>query len=129
MIRILGLAVNLSNVEQAIISELKIGPDEAKLFVVLVKRGKMEARKISNALNWEEGRAYKTAISLVKKGMIIEIAKDEFESLHPRFAVSNRFKRRCEEENVPAKKNLKVDNIGIILESPYENARTMNGKP
>jgi hypothetical protein len=55
--------------------------------------------------------------------MLIEISKLEFESLHPRFAITNRYRRRCEEDGIPFKKNLKIDNMGIILEKPYENAR------
>ena len=56
--------------------------------------------------------------------MVIEITRTEFESLHPRFAVTNRYRRRCNEDNIPFKKNLRVDNIGIVLEKPYEDART-----
>ena len=81
--------------------------------------------RISAALKWDdEQRALQTAKSLVGRGMVIEITKTEFESLHPRFAITNRYRRRCEEDGIPFKKNLKVDNIGIILEKPYEDART-----
>ncbi len=119
------MAVNLSDVEQAIISELKVAKDEASVYVAIVRNGKMDAAKISNALGWnDEKRAHTAATSLVRRGMIIEITKTEFESLHPRFAITNRYRRRCEEEGIPFKKNLKVDNIGIVLEKPYEDART-----
>jgi sugar-specific transcriptional regulator TrmB len=119
------MAVNLSNVEQAIVSELKISDDEAKVFLALVKNGKMDAVKLSQTLSWtDEQRAFAAANSLVGRGMIIEITRTEFESLHPRFAITNRYRRRCQEDNMPFKKNLKVDNIGIVLEKPYEDART-----
>ena len=119
------MAVNLSNVEQAIVSELKIGDDEAKVFLAIVKKGKMDASKLSSALGWnDERRALAAAKSLVNRGMVIEITKTEFESLHPRFAVTNRYRRRCTEDNIPFKKNLRVDNIGIVLEKPYDDART-----
>jgi len=119
------MAVNLSNVEQAIISELKISADEAKAFLAIVMTGKMDPAKISGALGWgDERRALAAAKSLVGRGMVIEITKTEFESLHPRFAITNRYRRRCEEDGIPFKKNLKVDNIGILLERPYEDART-----
>jgi sugar-specific transcriptional regulator TrmB len=118
------MAVNLSNVEQAIVSELRISEDEAKAFLAIVKNGKMDAVKLSSALGWNEQRALTEAKSLVGRGMIIEITKTEFESLHPRFAITNRYRRRCEEDGIPFKKNLKVDNIGIVLEKPYEDART-----
>jgi hypothetical protein len=56
--------------------------------------------------------------------MIINISQLEYEALHPRFAISNRYRRRCQEDNIQFKKNLLIDNIGIILERPFEHART-----
>lgn len=119
------MTINSSNMEQVITSELKISKDEAKVYIAIVKTGKMDPTKISIALGWsDEQRALAVAKSLVNRGMVIEITKTEFESLHPRFAITNRYRRRCEEEGIPFKKNLKIDNIGIALERPYENART-----
>jgi predicted transcriptional regulator len=119
------LAVNLSNIEQAMISELKISEDEAKVFVAIVKNGKMDAVTISKKLGWnDEERALRTAKSLMTRGMVIDITKTEFESLHPRYAITNRYRRRCAEDDIPFKKNLLVDNMGIVLEKPYEDART-----
>jgi sugar-specific transcriptional regulator TrmB len=119
------MTVNSSNMEQVIVSELKISEDEAKVFIVIVKKGKMNPAKISSALGWnDEQRAFAAAKSLVNRGMVIEITKTEFESLHPRFAITNRYRRRCEEERMSFKRNLKIDNIGIVLERPYEDART-----
>jgi hypothetical protein len=119
------MAVNLSNAEQAIVSELKISGDEAKAFLSIIMNGRMDAARLSGALSWgDEQRALAAAKSLVDRGMVIEVTKTEFESLHPRFAITNRYRRRCEEDGIPFKKNLKVDNIGIILEKPYEDART-----
>jgi sugar-specific transcriptional regulator TrmB len=119
------MTINSSNMEQAITLELKISEDEAKVYIAIVKTGKMDPTKISIALGWsDEQRALAVAKSLVNRGMVIEITDTEFESLHPRFAITNRYRRRCEEEGIPFKKNLKIDNIGIALERPYENART-----
>ena len=119
------MTVNSSNIEQVIISELKISKDEAKAYITIVKKGKMNPAKISIVLGWnDEQRALAAAKSLVSRGMVIEITMTEFESLHPRFAITNRYRRRCEEERIPFKKNLKIDNIGIVLEKPYEDART-----
>lgn len=119
------MAVNLSNVEHAIISELRISEDEARVFLEIVKKGKMNAAKISGSLGWtDEQRALAAARSLINRGMVIDITKTEFESLHPRFAITNRYRRRCEEDGIPFKKNLLVDNIGILLEGPYDHART-----
>ena len=119
------MTVNPSNIEQLIISELKISEDEAKVYIAIVKKGKMDPAKISSTLGWsEEQRALAAAKSLVNRGMAIEITKTEFESLHPRFAITNRYRRLCEEEHILFKRNLKIDNIGIVLEKAYEDART-----
>lgn len=119
------MAVNLSNVEQALSSELRISDDEAKAFVAIVTKGRMDASRLAAAVGWHDERRAGTAVkSLVERGMVIEITSTEYESLHPRFAVTNRYRRRCAEDGIPFKKNLRVDNIGIVLEGPYEDART-----
>lgn len=118
------MSVNLANVEQAIIEELKISAEEARAYVAIVKAGKMDAAKLSKAAGLGEGQAQQVATSLVARGMVIEITKTEFESLHPRFAVTNRYRRRCAEDGIKFAKNLRVDNIGIVLEKPFEDART-----
>lgn len=119
-------AGNLSNMEDVIISELKISRDEAKVFLAIIKGGRMDPPKISGMLGWnnDDQRALLTAKSLVNKGMAIEITKTEFESLHPRFAITNRYRRRCEEDDLQFKRNVIVDNLGIVLEKTYEDART-----
>jgi hypothetical protein len=119
------MAVNLSDVEDALVSELKISRDEAQVFLTIVKTGRMKPATISDLLGWEdEHRALGAARRLAEMGMAIDISSTEFESLHPRFAITNRYRRRCEEDGIPFKKNLRVDNIGIVLEKPYEDART-----
>ncbi len=119
------MTFNPSNIEQVIISELKISEDEAKVYIAIVKKGKMDPAKISSGLGWsDEQRALTAAKSLVNRGMVIEITKTEFESLHPRFAITNRYRRICEEERIHFKRNLKIDNIGMVLEKPYDDART-----
>jgi predicted transcriptional regulator len=118
------LSVNIKNVEEFLISELKLTKEESKTFLFLVKNGRKDVKKIAESLESSEKEASKVADSLVAKGMIINISRSEYESLHPRFAVSNRYRRRCEEDNIPFGKNLLIDNIGIILERPFEHART-----
>ena len=64
------MSVNLSNVEQAIISELRITEDETRVFLAIVKNGKMDSGGISDLLGWaSEQRALEAAKSLVKRGM------------------------------------------------------------
>jgi predicted transcriptional regulator len=118
------LSVNNENVEEFLITELKLTKEESKTFLFLLKNGRKDVKKIAESLESSEKEASDAAESLVAKGMIINISRSEYESLHPRFAISNRYRRRCEEDNIPFGKNLLIDNIGIILERPFEDART-----
>ena len=117
------MAVNMKNIEEVLESELRISGHEAKLFVLIVYKGKVNTEMISKMLHWSIDDADRVAKSLVNRGMVIDITKSEYESLHPRFAVTNRYRRRCEEDHIIFKKNTKVDNIGMLLEGPYNHAR------
>ena len=118
------LSVDITNIEKILGSELKLSANESRTFLLIVKNGKMTPRRIHDALQITLPEARRAADSLVNKGMLIEVSPTEYESLHPRFAASNRYKILCEEENIEFKKNIKIDNIGLILEGHYENART-----
>jgi predicted transcriptional regulator len=118
------LSVDLNNLEKVLISALKLSTDESKTFLLVVKNGKMKAKRICDELQITLPDALRAADSLVKKGMLIKMSTSEYESLHPRFAATNRYKILCEEENIEFIKNIKVDNIGLVLESHYENARS-----
>jgi sugar-specific transcriptional regulator TrmB len=115
---------DISSLEKVLISELRLSRDESKTFLFIVKDGKMNPARISKSLQISLPRALRAADSLVKKGMLIETSLREYESLHPRFAASNRYRMLCEQENIEFKKNIKIDNIGLALQNHYENART-----
>ena len=118
------MSVNLSNVEEKLVSELRLSPIQTKVFILVVKNGKMSAETIAKKLEISDSVALETAQSLVELGGFIDMTPTEFESTHPRFAVVNMYKRMCQRENIPFKKNVLVDNISIILEKPYDDART-----
>ncbi len=118
------MSVNIDTVEENIVSELRLSPIQSKVYVLVVMKGKMSAKEIANALNISEDVAHQVATSLIQNGGFIDITKTEFESMHPRFAVVNMYRRMCERENILFKKNLLVDNISIVLEKPYDDART-----
>lgn len=120
----LFVSVNIDTVEENIVSELKLSPIQSKIYVLVVKTGKMSAHDMAKNLGISEDEAHQVATSLIQNGGFIDITKTEFESMHPRFAVVNMYRRMCERENIPFKKNLLVDNISIILEKPYDDART-----
>lgn len=118
------VSVNIDTVEENIVSELRLSKIQSKVYVLVVKTGKMSASDIAKNLDISEEEANQVATSLIQNGGFIDITKTEFESMHPRFAVVNMYRRMCERENIPFKKNLLVDNISIILEKPYDDART-----
>jgi len=80
--------------------------------------------QISIELNLDKSHCREIIESLINKNMIIEFSKNLFESFHPRFAIINRYKRLCLEKDVPWRKNVMIDNLAIILEQPFEAART-----
>ena len=121
---LLYMNVNIDTVEENIISELRLTPIQTRVYVLVVKKGKMSAKDIAQNLSISEDEAHQAATSLIQNGGFIDITKTEFESMHPRFAVVNMYRRMCERENIPFKKNLLVDNISIVLEKPYDDART-----
>ena len=61
---------------------------------------------------------------MIAFGAFIDMPNDEFEAMHPRFTVVNMYRKMCEREKIVFKKNLTVDNIGVVLEKPYDDART-----
>jgi len=118
------MSVNLDTIEEKLVSELRLSPIQAKVFLLVVKNGKMSAETMAKELNIHNSLALETARSLIELGGFIDITKMEFESTHPRFAVVNMYRRMCQRENIQFKKNLLVDNISIVLEKPYDDART-----
>ncbi|MGI0008171.1 MAG: hypothetical protein ACRD92_00955 [Nitrosopumilaceae archaeon] len=118
------MSVNLDTVEEKLVSEVRLGPLQAKVFTLIIKKGKMTAEAIAKNLGISTEEALATAKKLIDLGGFIDITKTEFESTHPRFAVVNMYRRMCQRENIQFKKNLLVDNISIILEKPYDDART-----
>ena len=44
--------------------------------------------------------------------------------MHPRFTAVNMYRKMCEREHIEFKRNKIVDNIGVILEQAYDDART-----
>ncbi len=118
------MSVNLDTVEEKLVSELRLSLIQAKVFILVVKNGKMSAETMAKKLGISNSVALETALSLVELGGFIDITATEFESTHPRFAVVNMYRRMCQKENIQFKKNLLVDNISIVLEKPYDDART-----
>ena len=116
--------MEISRVEKDLISEIKLDPLQAKVFLLVTCYGKMSPATIAEKLNISTDDALNTAKSLMILGAFIDISETEFEAMHPRFTAVNMYRKFCERENIEFKRNKIVDNIGVILEKSYDDART-----
>ena len=120
--------MNYEKIKNDLISEIKLDENQAKVFLLVVLKGKMSTNQIAKFLDITVEDANKASQKLVELGGFIDISETEFESMHPRFTAVNMYRRMCERENIDFKKNLIVDNIGIALEEIYDDARTKYNK-
>ena len=113
-----------SKLENDLISEIKLTPIQAKIYLLITWYGKMSSVQIADKLKISSEVAQKTATELMGLGAFIDISETEFEAMHPRFTAVNMYRKMCEREHIEFKRNKIVDNIGVILEQPYDDART-----
>ena len=110
--------------ENDLISEIKLEPVQAKVYLLVTCYGKMSSQKIAEKLKISLDDAQKAAKELVSLGGFIDFSNTEFEAMHPRFTAVNMYRKMCERENIEFKRNKIVDSIGVLLEKPYDDART-----
>ena len=120
--------MNYEKIKNDLISEIKLDENQAEVFLLVVLKGKMPVNQIAKLLDITINEATETSQSLVELGGFIDMPETEYEAMHPRFTAVNMYRRMCERENIDFKKNLVVDNIGIALEDPYDDARTKYNK-
>lgn len=118
------MTLNISKLEDDLISEIKLEPLQAKAYLLINCHGQMSSKAIATRLHITAEAASKVAQELMQMGALIDMPDDEFEAMHPRFTAVNMYRKYCERNNVEFKRNKTVDNIGAILEIPYEDART-----
>ena len=118
-----------SQIEKNLISEIKLTYIQAKIFLLIVTNGRMPIKQIAERLQISSSDALDNSKKLMDLGAFIDMPNDEFEAMHPRFTAVNMYRKMCERERVEFKKNLTVDNIGVVLEKPYDDARTKYNKP
>ena len=111
-------------IEHDLVSEIRLNPLQAKVFLLVTCSGRMSPEKIAGKLGISVDDARKTSRDLMALGAFIDITAEEFEAMHPRFTAVNMYRKMCERENVEFKQNKAVDNIGVVLEKPYDDART-----
>ena len=115
--------VDFSQIENLLVSEIKLSPIQARIFLLVVTHGRMNAENIAKQLEISTDEASDNSKKLMELGGFIDMPESEFEAMHPRFTAVNMYRKMCEREQIEFKKNLKVDNIGVVLEKPYDDAR------
>ena len=113
-----------SRIEKDLVSEIRLEPIQAKVYLLITCYGKMSSSKIAEKLKISLDDAQKAAKELITLGAFIDFSETEFEAMHPRFTAVNMYRKMCERENIEFKQNKIVDNMGVILEKPYDDART-----
>jgi len=122
--------MNYEKIKNDLISEIRLTQNQAEVFLLVTLGGKMPASQISKSLEISVEDALETSQKLVELGGFIDMPETEFEAMHPRFTAVNMYRKMCERENITFKKNSIVDNLGVVLEDPYDDARTKyNKKP
>ena len=118
----------MKKIKKDLVSEIKLSENQARVFLLVVMKGKMSVSQIAELSDMTVDEAKETSQKLVELGGFIDMPQTEYEAMHPRFTAVNMYRRMCERENIDFKKNLVVDNIGIALEDPYDDARTKYNK-
>ena len=122
--------MNYDKIKNDLIYEVRLTKNQAEVFLLVTLKGKMSANQIAKSLEISVEDAMVTSQKLVELGGFIDISETEFEAMHPRFTAVNMYRKMCERENITFKKNSIVDNLGVVLEDPYDDARTKyNKKP
>jgi len=122
--------MDYEKIKNDLISEVRLTKNQAEVFLLVTLKGKMSTNQIANTLEISAEDALETSQKLVELGGFIDMSETEFEAMHPRFTAVNMYRRMCERENITFKKNSIVDNLGVVLEEPYDDVRTKyNKKP
>lgn len=116
--------MDTSQIEKILVSEIKLTPTLAKIFLLITTEGKMTPSQIAKRLNISEDEALEYAKNLMDLGAFIDYSPTEFEAMHPRFTAVNMYRKMCEREKIDFKRNKNVDRIGVLLERSYDAART-----
>ncbi|MGY5151780.1 MAG: hypothetical protein ACW9XA_05880 [Candidatus Nitrosopumilus sp. bin_6a] len=116
--------MSYSGIEKDLVSEIRLDAIQAKVYLLVTCFGKMSSESIAEKLKISTNDAKKASRDLMSLGAFIDISPTEFEAMHPRFTAVNMYRKMCERQNIEFKRNKIVDNIGVILEKPYDDART-----
>ena len=120
--------MNYEKVKTDLISEIRLTKNQAEVFLLVTLKGKMSTTQIAKSLEITIDNALEISQKLVELGGFIDMPETEFETMHPRFTSVNMYRKMCERESIDFKKNSIVDNLGVVLEEPYDDVRTKYNK-
>ena len=73
--------MNISQIEDSLISEIKLNSIQAKVYLLITCYGKMTPSQIAIKLNISDQLALQTSKELMELGAFIDISKTEFEAM------------------------------------------------
>ena len=120
--------MDYEKIKNDLISEIRLTQNQADTFLLVTLKGKMGVNQIAKSLDISVDNALEISQKLVDLGGFIVMSETEFEAMHPRFTAVNMYRKMCEREKIDFKKNTIVDNLGVVLEEPYDDARTKYNK-
>jgi len=100
---------------------------QARTYVLIATSGAMDAARVAGELGIGEDEALAAARALVALGGLIDYGNGRFESMHPRFAAVNMYRRSCEAAGRAPSRNDAIDGVGASLEAEYDLARARHG--
>lgn len=106
-----------------LVSLLNLSRNEARIFLLLMERGKSGIPRICSELELDESLVTLALNGLIDHGMIFKLLGTEFQSFHPRFSVANCHRMNCQNLGIGVEMNSKIDALGTMLENYYEFAR------
>ena len=92
--------VDFSQIENLLVSEIKLSPVQARIFLLVVTDGKMNAENIAKQLEISTDEASDNSKKLMELGGFIYMPQSEFEAMHPRFTAVNMYRKMCEREQI-----------------------------
>ena len=120
--------MDYEKIKNDLITEIRLTQNQADVFLLVTLKGKMEVGQIAKSLDIAIDDALRISQKLIDLGGFIDMSETEFEAMHPRFTTVNMYRKMCERENIDFKKNTIVDNLGVVLEEQYDDARTKYNK-
>ncbi|MCY4252805.1 MAG: hypothetical protein OXD41_05845 [Thaumarchaeota archaeon] len=100
---------------------------QARTYVLIATGGAMDAARVAGELGIGEDEALAAARALVALGGLIDYGNGRFESMHPRFAAVNMYRKSCEAAGREPSRNDAIDGVGASLEGEYDRARDKRG--